>query len=59
VHVTVYDALGRVVASRRVQQGAGERKEEFDLSACRPGVLLFKLQTPRGVITRRIVRSSR
>ncbi|MBD0257192.1 MAG: PQQ-binding-like beta-propeller repeat protein, partial [Cytophagales bacterium] len=59
VHIAVYDALGRLVASRRVQQTAGEHKEEFDLSACRPGVLLFKLQTQQGVVTRRIVRSSR
>ncbi len=59
VHIAVYDALGRLVASRRVLQTAGEHKEEFDLSACRPGVLLFKLQTPQGVITRRIVRSNR
>ncbi|HEX8528921.1 MAG TPA: T9SS type A sorting domain-containing protein, partial [Cytophagales bacterium] len=59
VHIAVYDALGRLVASRRVPLVAGERKEEFDLSACRPGVLLFKLQTPGGVVTRRIVRSTR
>jgi uncharacterized repeat protein (TIGR01451 family) len=59
VHIAVYDALGRLVASRRVQQFAGEHKEEFDLSSCRPGVLLFKLQTPQGVVTRRLVRSSR
>jgi predicted small secreted protein len=60
VHVTVYDALGRLVLSRRVlRPGAGDHREAFDLSACRPGVLLFRLQTPGGVVTRRVVRSSR
>jgi hypothetical protein len=60
VYVAVYDALGRLVLSRRVRRGAaGEHREAFDLSACRPGVLLFRLQTPQGVVTRRIVRSTR
>ncbi len=58
VQIGVYDALGRAVCTRSASLPAtGERKVELDLSAQPAGVFVLKLQTPRGVVTRRIVRT--
>gem|GEM_PF-6866475 len=58
MQVGVYDALGRTIVTESVTlPAAGEQKIELDLSAQPAGVFVLKLQTPRGVVTRRIVRT--
>jgi uncharacterized repeat protein (TIGR01451 family) len=58
VQIGVYDALGRAVCTRSVTlPAAGEQNVELDLSTQPAGVFVLKLQTPRGVVTRRVIRT--
>lgn len=58
VRLAVYDALGRRVALLRDEVlAAGRHHLRLDASAWAPGVYLVRVQTDRGVVTHRLVRT--
>ena len=55
VQLTLSDAMGRPLAVRTLRPGTrGEATVAFDLSTRPKGVYLLKLQTPRGVVVRKV-----
>jgi len=55
VQVTLSDAIGRALAVRTLRPGTGGAAVvAFDLSTRQKGVYLLKLQTPKGVVVRKV-----
>jgi uncharacterized repeat protein (TIGR01451 family) len=55
VQLTLSDAMGRPLAVRTLRPGAGgETAVAFDLSTRQKGLYLLKLQTPKGVVVRKV-----
>jgi hypothetical protein len=57
VEISVWDARGRLLETRQVRRSAaGRQPENFDLSHQPAGVFLVKVQTPKGVVLKKVIK---
>lgn len=54
VNITIFNALGQVVKTAKMQNGNGG-KVDFDLSSCSNGVYFVEIQTGKSIVTKRLM----
>ncbi len=57
IHISVYDALGRIVIAEYINLASENNKVELDFSAQKVGIFIIKLQSKNGIITKRLFKT--